>query len=79
MNHEARELKWKLKTIGKALGRAGEQIHRLRGEVALLRRGSTSDFVVDNERLRIENEQLRKQLNHERDRQAALTGKAVIA
>ena len=40
-SHEVRELKWKVKQLGKQLGKQGEVIHGLRTEVAWLRSALT--------------------------------------
>lgn len=73
LKREVRTLAWKVKNLGKQLGRAGETIYRLRNENAALRQGlqvAPGDYerlyqqhllaLRENRRLRAELTQARK-------------------
>lgn len=67
-SREARALRWKAKTLGRQLGRAGERIHQLRCELAASRQGRNlpvGSYYAALERMRaaeVEAEQLRSRI-----------------
>ena len=61
-HREVRTLKWKLKLLGKQLGKAGQTIHELRNSNAALRLAVTV-HPGDYERLLQQNRELARQLS----------------
>lgn len=82
-SREVRTLRWKLKTLGKQLGQAGERIHQLRTEIEYLRTGITvspRDHYSSLERMRAaeaEVEKLRKQIKELENPPAAQDDSAI--
>lgn len=85
--HEVRDLKYKIKQLGKQCGKQGQTIHHLRGEVAALRRlvnispgdlerimAGNAGMRAESKSLRAENEKLRRELAKTKPQGGALVG-----